>query len=314
MNPGFIYAARNPFMPGLIKVGMTTGRPSQRLGSLASTSVPGEFELVFAFFVGSARIGEKLAHAALADFRVDPFREFFQVDPEAAKAAIEESLTRQGLLLESPIDVRLDEVEAQRKALNLSHDVVLAPSVRVHPDEPGPRGSVQDGPLEWDPYDMVRVYSNQARRLNASGPVTSFESALFFNGVLNRVKRNKLFVSIYSNNCRDTPVLVRHRFIDFVFVEMGDRYSCAPIDDMLLQEECVSKSIRMATPERALCDYLFVRSSTQLYSGAFSEDLGADWDLSRIDFERMDRLAEAAGVADQWSSLSRDHAAAGLSV
>lgn len=77
-NYGFVYVLRNDCMPGIYKIGMTDRAPSQRAEELSSgTAVPTAFEVVcFAETKEVAKV-EREIHARLAEFRVEPNREFF---------------------------------------------------------------------------------------------------------------------------------------------------------------------------------------------------------------------------------------------
>lgn len=77
-NYGFVYVLRNVCMPGIYKIGMTDRAPSQRAEELSSgTAVPTAFEVVCFAEVDEAVKVEREIHARLAEFRVEPNREFF---------------------------------------------------------------------------------------------------------------------------------------------------------------------------------------------------------------------------------------------
>jgi len=87
-GPGFVYAIRNPFMPGLLKIGCTTRTPMERCRELFTTGVPCKFVVVAAFYVEDATEAESVVHEALEDFRVTPEREFFSVSTSQALIAM----------------------------------------------------------------------------------------------------------------------------------------------------------------------------------------------------------------------------------
>jgi hypothetical protein len=65
-TPGYIYALINRTMPGLVKVGLTTREPLERLAELSSaTGVPTPFELVFDVLVADASRAEAVLHDLL---------------------------------------------------------------------------------------------------------------------------------------------------------------------------------------------------------------------------------------------------------
>jgi T5orf172 domain len=103
-----IYILVNEAMPGLLKIGRTTDSVEARIAHLSSPSgVPLAFECYFAAEVNdSARI-EQTLHNLFAEHRINPKREFFQLDPEKVVLAISIGEFRE-ITLGSPI---LDEEE-----------------------------------------------------------------------------------------------------------------------------------------------------------------------------------------------------------
>ena len=84
-----VYVLTNPAMPGLVKIGKTTRESMERrLGELFSTSVPFPFELVFACKVANPDEVERALHVAFGPNRVNPRREFFEIDPVQAVAIL----------------------------------------------------------------------------------------------------------------------------------------------------------------------------------------------------------------------------------
>ena len=84
VKPGWIYIASNPCMHGLLKIGKTTVSARQRLTELGRpTGVPASFALELSIKVQNCDTGEKLAHQALAKYRVNG-KEFFKISVGAA--------------------------------------------------------------------------------------------------------------------------------------------------------------------------------------------------------------------------------------
>ncbi len=78
-----VYVLTNPAMPGLVKIGRTThDDPQVRLSQLYTTGVPVPFDIVYACRVSNSREVEKALHVAFAPQRVNPRREFFEIDPD----------------------------------------------------------------------------------------------------------------------------------------------------------------------------------------------------------------------------------------
>ena len=87
---GIIYVLTNPAMPGLVKIGKTTrGSVHARLSELYSTGVPVPFECAFAGRIADENKVEKAFHLAFGPYRVNPKREFFEIEPEQAIALLE---------------------------------------------------------------------------------------------------------------------------------------------------------------------------------------------------------------------------------
>jgi hypothetical protein len=114
-DSGILYVLTNPLMPGLVKIGCTTGRVEDRIKSLsAATGVPVAFQCHFAAQVDNMAAKEKTLHQLFSDKRVNPNREFFQVPPEKVVLAI-----RMGSFTEvtpGKVDIPKEEEQALEKA------------------------------------------------------------------------------------------------------------------------------------------------------------------------------------------------------
>jgi hypothetical protein len=88
-QPGIVYVLTNPAMPGLVKIGKTTqGTTEDRMSTLYNSSVPVPFECPFAARVQDADAAEAALHQAFAPYRVNPRREFFEIEPDQAIAIL----------------------------------------------------------------------------------------------------------------------------------------------------------------------------------------------------------------------------------
>lgn len=84
-----VYVLTNPAMPGLVKIGKTSADEAElRLRQLYGTGVPFPFRLEFACRVTNPDEVEKALHMAFAPNRVNPRREFFQIDSSQAIAIL----------------------------------------------------------------------------------------------------------------------------------------------------------------------------------------------------------------------------------
>ncbi len=80
---GWVYVLSNQFMPGIYKIGMTTTSPATRAKELSSaTGVPAPFKIEAAFHCEDPAGSESSIHEALAGFRVNESREFFNEELE----------------------------------------------------------------------------------------------------------------------------------------------------------------------------------------------------------------------------------------
>ena len=86
---GIVYVLTNPAMPGIVKIGKTTREVGARLDELYSTGVPLPFECAYAARVSDESGVEQAFHRAFGPYRVNPKREFFDIEPEQAIALLE---------------------------------------------------------------------------------------------------------------------------------------------------------------------------------------------------------------------------------
>ena len=89
--PNIIYVLTNPAMPGIVKIGMTDKPDVQyRMGDLYTTGVPLPFDCVVAREIegNDAAEIERALHTAFGPNRINPSREFFQVEPEQVQVLL----------------------------------------------------------------------------------------------------------------------------------------------------------------------------------------------------------------------------------
>ena len=86
---GIIYILTNPAFTNMIKIGMTSAEDVKlRMAQLYTTGVPLPFECVYAAKVNNFEQVEKALHTAFGPDRINPKREFFEIDPSQAIAII----------------------------------------------------------------------------------------------------------------------------------------------------------------------------------------------------------------------------------
>lgn len=86
---GIIYVLVNPSMPGIIKIGKTNQEDvKMRMAQLYTTGVPLPFECVYAAKVRNMDDVERALHTAFSPDRLNPKREFFEIEANQAIAII----------------------------------------------------------------------------------------------------------------------------------------------------------------------------------------------------------------------------------
>ncbi len=84
-----VYVLTNEAMEGLVKIGRTTTNVEQRIKELDNTSTPLPFQCFYAAEVVDSALVEGKLHRIFADKRIRINREFFRVDPNQVREAIQ---------------------------------------------------------------------------------------------------------------------------------------------------------------------------------------------------------------------------------
>ncbi|MFH1365919.1 MAG: GIY-YIG nuclease family protein [Patescibacteria group bacterium] len=127
-----IYILTNEAMPGYVKIGKTSTSFEQRIKELsASTSIPLPFTCFYACTVKNSAFVEHQLHDAFDNNRVNPRREFFQIDPERVVSALKlaeiENITPKKDIVENKEDQQaLNETRERRAPFRF--DMVGIPS------------------------------------------------------------------------------------------------------------------------------------------------------------------------------------------
>ncbi len=122
---GFVYVFTNDYMPGVVKIGYTAQSIKERLKELDKTGTPWPFRCHFAIETERYKEIEKLAHEAFAGYRVRENREFFNISPEKAVAALrisgakelkldDEAVDENGNTIVNPKEVRKKRFDFQK--------------------------------------------------------------------------------------------------------------------------------------------------------------------------------------------------------
>ena len=113
MSEGIVYVLTNPAMPGIVKIGKTTRGMGARLNELYSTGVPLPFECAYAARVEDESKVERAFHQAFGPYRINPRREFFDIQPDQAIALLELMATED---MTPELQVEAEQVDVEAKA------------------------------------------------------------------------------------------------------------------------------------------------------------------------------------------------------
>ena len=110
-NEGIVYVLKNPAFPNLVKIGITTrDQVSVRMAELYTTGVPLPFKCVFAGKVDDPKKIETALHHAFTNTRVNPSREFFDIDESQAIAILKLLINEEVTPIVSDELEKVDEV------------------------------------------------------------------------------------------------------------------------------------------------------------------------------------------------------------
>lgn len=128
-----VYVLTNEAMPRYIKIGRTSNLIN-RLQQLNTTSVPFPFECFYACTVNDSALVEKALHDAFLDHRINTKREFFELAPERAVAALRPSVIddvtpRTQLVGTRNEKIEVNQARQRRSAINFSSIGVLVDSI-----------------------------------------------------------------------------------------------------------------------------------------------------------------------------------------
>ncbi len=171
MEYGIVYLLTNPYMPGLVKIGMTKQEDlEKRMRELYTTGVPVAFECQFACRVNNKDCDkiEKALHKAFDPQRVNKNREFFRINVEQAKAILE---------LFHHTDVTNDVTEEIQNDLS---DDDKAASTKAQKHRPAlnfyEMGLQKGDVLTWKDDSSISVTIISDRKVSYKGEETSISS------------------------------------------------------------------------------------------------------------------------------------------
>ena len=160
MEYGIVYLLTNPYMPGLVKIGMTKQEDlDKRMKELYTTGVPVPFECQFACKVNNkdcAKI-EKALHTAFDPQRVNKNREFFRINVDQAKAILE--LFHHTDVTEDVSEEIQNDLTDEDKAASIKAQATHRPPLNFFE-----MGMQKGDILQWreDPSIAISVYSGRS--------------------------------------------------------------------------------------------------------------------------------------------------------
>jgi hypothetical protein len=161
-----VYVLINEAMPGLIKIGRTSGDLAVRIRSLYQTGVPLAFELYYACEVQDAVLVESRLHEAFGDHRLSRGREFFRLAPERAKAAASLAAIREVRLTDDQVFETAEvksEVEVAKRRSRFRFSIIgIEPGTELR--------------LEKEPTIICKTVDN-ANQVEFKGDITSLSDA-----------------------------------------------------------------------------------------------------------------------------------------
>lgn len=163
-----IYILINEAMPGYVKIGKTNDL-EERIRTLDNTSVPLPFECFYACTVNDAAFVEQQLHDAFLDQRVRTSREFFEIAPERAVAALKlaaiENITPKKDFVESQEDQNaLNEARVRRAIFNFKMvDIPVGAELVFSRDENTKAKVIDNRSIEYN--GKIMSLSDSAREI-----------------------------------------------------------------------------------------------------------------------------------------------------
>lgn len=126
MEEGIVYVIKNQAFPNLVKIGITTRKEVKtRMRELYTTGVPFPFECVYAGKVEDPKRIEGVLHHAFSHVRVNPSREFFDIDESQAIAVLKLIIIED---VTPVVSKELDKVDKASKDASLKYSKTKRPN------------------------------------------------------------------------------------------------------------------------------------------------------------------------------------------
>jgi hypothetical protein len=197
--PEIVYVFTNESMAGLVKIGRTSESVESRLTNLSSHSgVPLPFECFFAAEVHDGVRIEKVLHQLFAEFRINPKREFFRLDPEKVVLAISigpfKEVTPGIAIVEPEEQEALEKIKARRPRIHLETIGIKTGDQLVFSRDESLKGIVTgDGKLEFEgeSLSLSAAALKALHRLGYQTPAASGSQYWMFDGELLDERRRR---------------------------------------------------------------------------------------------------------------------------
>lgn len=195
-----IYVLTNEAMPNIVKIGLTTDNVESRINQLSSsTSVPLPFECYFAAEVADCSKLEKTLHQLFAEYRINPKREFFKIDPEKVVLAISigdfKEVTPQSYYIETEDRLALEKAKARRPKIRLdSLGIKAGDTLTLSRDENVTAIVIDDGKVNFqgENLSLSAAALKALRALGYTTPTASGSGYWMFDGELLDERRRKM--------------------------------------------------------------------------------------------------------------------------
>jgi hypothetical protein len=195
-----IYLLTNEAMPSYVKIGRTSDSVEARMASLSAHSgVPLPFECYFAAEVTNCIKLEKTLHQLFGEFRVNPKREFFHVDPEKVVLAISigdfKEVTPGSAIVDEEEQHALDKAKSRRPRVNLEALGIHPGSILTFSRDEAITGIVVEGSKVQYQDEILSLSAAALKVLHSMGyktPAASGSDYWIFEGELIDERRRRM--------------------------------------------------------------------------------------------------------------------------
>lgn len=202
-----IYILVNEAMPGLVKIGRTTDDVASRMAQLsAPTGVPLPFECYFAAEVEDACRLERLLHQLFSEYRLNPKREFFRLEPEKVVLAIGIGSFKEITVAEPELDANdkeaLERAKQRRPRLRLDAlGIPIGAELKFSRDDSVTAQVVPGNRVEFDGevMSLSAAALKALHRLGYTTPAAQGSVYWSYDGELLDERRQRMETAQYEN-------------------------------------------------------------------------------------------------------------------